>query len=858
MRVVLSKSRLVCVFFVVLMLVFSVVLVPVAFATGASYYVGKSDSSGSVGDGSKAKPFRGLAQAMAKINDGDTLVLMEDILHAEETPGGGFTFAKKVTIEGGNHTLTFRGTDVFFDADVSFKSVGLSVVANGTEQTNLWANGHNLSFTDVNTKLTGVSQDSWRPILYTGAKTGYTSGASTITITGGDSQQRFKQIVIGDATPGSTMDASVVIDSQFAQVDEGIFSTTSGKVSVTSKSSNVKKFVGNAANPNESITFDAVKLYSVDISGIDNVSLRGASEVTPVSISSSFNSILVEDGSQLLLNSPNVHEVNVSYLAGDARVVLGAHNTLNVNVLDGVLTIEARVWNDADREALLAREFLTTNLVSGSPTVVVKQSGTETVVKHTDDGKWIGAEEETGETPDVPAQQEKIEFTSPTTPVVLDPSQEIDAAFVYRLLSAPDGVSVGAEGSKPNTVSVNGTYRGYLYLDSSKLPAPNQYGDFTIGVIFVDDVLNTKQNLVVRLVRPKPTQPETTISVSSWIDSSEADAKNCDDVTVKQTRTRTTTTYVWDEKNGVWEARSTDSVETQTRAMDDSELRACAVKPDDEVDTSQWVDGSADTDWDYTARTVTQYRTVTTTPYRWNTTLHRYELDTENTVTVQESSKREMTSLEIKAGTPRPADSVTYGQWIDITDSHDCATLTVDQTRTITTTPHIWNETAYAWELDIRNLVYGHEIRTRQMSVEEQQACTPTLPEPEPTPDVPEPVPSEPETPQPSVPATPETPAETDTTSPSVPEETSDSSEPDVVEPAGADSSSTPEQTPDSDTAASSRTLTVRPQSVRPAVVQPSLLAHTGMCMPASLFFSMMCCLALGVIARNVNKNHHV
>lgn len=725
-----AKLKGACASFAALLLLLSVVYAPAALASGTEYYVAKSDSSGAVGDGTEANPFLGLAQAMGKVSDGDTLVLTEDILHAEETPGGGFTFKKKVTIKGNSHTLTFRGTELFFDADVNFDSLSLSVVPNGVEQTNLWVQGHDVSFVNVTTKLTGVSQNDWRPIIYTGSKTGNTVGHATITISGGDSESRFKQIVIGDAQAGSGMGATVVIDSQFAQVDQGIQSTTSGEVSVTSKSSNVKKFSGNAANPSESVIFDGVKVYSVDLSGIDNVTLKGTAEVMPTSLSSSYGKFDIENDAQLLLDNANAKEVNVGSITGSGRIVLGADSTLTADRVDGAVTVEARVWNDSDRDKLLAREFFIATTVNVEPKVLVKKFGEETIVAKNAEGKWIGAAESEQKPPTPPAPPAAIQFSAPEDPVVLSDGQKVDATYVYKLLTPPAGVTVGPEQSNPNTVVVDGKYRGYLYTESTKLPAVNQFGKFTIGVFFVDDVLKTKQNLVVTLVRNKPVRPEDTSTASEWIDSNEADAKSCETKKVKQTRTKTDTTYTWSDESGTWLAQTTHTSETRFRDMTDAELQACAVKPADNVETSEWADGIATSDWDYTAHKVTQYRTVVTTPYKWDSTAHAYVLDPDNAVADNQSQKRDMTSSEVKAGTPRPHDVVAPGTWSDIANSNDCASLTVKQTRTVTTTSHVWNDAAKRWELDGENAAVTSEERTRMMNDQEKQRCAPPAPTP--------------------------------------------------------------------------------------------------------------------------------
>lgn len=142
-------------------------------------------------------------------------------------------------------------------------------------------------------------------------------------------------------------------------------------------------------NPNESVIFDGVKVYSADLSGIDNVTLKGTAEVTPTSISSSYGKFDIEEGAQLLLNNANMKEVNVSSIAGSGRIVLGADSTLKADSVDGAVTVEARVWNDSDREKLLAREFFTATTVNAEPKVLVKKSGEETPVAKNAEGKCL-------------------------------------------------------------------------------------------------------------------------------------------------------------------------------------------------------------------------------------------------------------------------------------------------------------------------------------------------------------------------------------------------------------------------------------------------------------------------------------
>ena len=70
----------------------------------------------------------------------------------------------------------------------------------------------------------------------------------------------------------------------------------------------------------------------------------------------------------------------------------------------------------------------------------------------------------------------------------------------------------------------------------------------------------------------QPTQPEAKVTYTEWQDG----VKSCETGKVTQTRTKTTTPYVWDGSKWVLDtANATSTTETQTRAMTEAELKAC-------------------------------------------------------------------------------------------------------------------------------------------------------------------------------------------------------------------------------------------------------------------------------------------
>ncbi|MGJ9460981.1 Ig-like domain-containing protein [Actinotignum sp. GS-2025g] len=231
----------------------------------------------------------------------------------------------------------------------------------------------------------------------------------------------------------------------------------------------------------------------------------------------------------------------------------------------------------------------------------------------------------------------------------------------------------------------------------------------------------------LQVCTPKPADD---VKTAEWVDSTDAGAKNCATKQVSQTRTKTTTPYKWDTATKTW-VLDTDKVkvesETQTRPMNDTELMACAIRPADKVDTTEWVDSTEDGAKDCATGKVKQTRTKTTTPYKWDTAAHEYVVDTENAVTITETQNRDMTDSELQVCSPKPADKIDNAEWVDSTDegAKDCATGKVIQSRTVTTTPYKWDAGTKKWVLDTEKAVTTTETQKRDMTDSEFQVCTP-------------------------------------------------------------------------------------------------------------------------------------
>lgn len=205
-------------------------------------------------------------------------------------------------------------------------------------------------------------------------------------------------------------------------------------------------------------------------------------------------------------------------------------------------------------------------------------------------------------------------------------------------------------------------------------------------------------------------QPKDDVKYSDWVDST----YKCNDLTVTQTQTVTTTPYTWNGTAWVLDtAHATMTTNTKTRLPTSDELMHCSTQPDDEVTYGNWTNGT----YKCGDETVTQTRTKTVTPYVWNGTA--WVPDTAHTVTTTETKTRQPTSNELKSCSPQPADNIAYSDWTD--GAFTCGDTTVEQTRTKTVTPYMWNGTE--WVLDDTNAVTTTETQPRDLTADDLSDC---------------------------------------------------------------------------------------------------------------------------------------
>lgn len=161
---------------------------------------------------------------------------------------------------------------------------------------------------------------------------------------------------------------------------------------------------------------------------------------------------------------------------------------------------------------------------------------------------------------------------------------------------------------------------------------------------------NLSHVILCSVPEPMPTKPDDKVVYGDWTDGQ----ASCDTRTVEQSRTKSVTTYTWDETKREWVAKTTTTTESQTRDMTADEIKVCAGdKPDDKVVKSEWVDGDKSCE----SKTVTQTRTVTTTPYVYDAEQGKWVLG--SPVVKTETQTRDMTEAEAEACTATSDETTT-------------------------------------------------------------------------------------------------------------------------------------------------------------------------------------------------------
>ncbi|WP_170244211.1 ZmpA/ZmpB/ZmpC family metallo-endopeptidase [Streptococcus suis] len=298
-------------------------------------YVTDGAETSTDGQGTETNPYQSLSYALSQAKDGDTIKLVSDIIHRDgQNFSTNFVIDKAVTIDGRGNKLNLRGLNLLTTKDVTLTNLKLEMIPDGGQQPKIYADGNHLTFNNVSTTIS-QAQTGLRPILIAGSPTDTPSGShARISIIDGSSDTRFHQIFAGNAQGASLIPVDIVIDSEFAKVDQGIDlggvdgSPTIDRVTLESNSSNIKKVVATNSSDNQ-VSLKATRIYGLDLVDVQELALQDQANITLSNRVSSISTRLeVEKGS--LLNLDMDQNLQVGELSGDGQLIIPASSNLQV------------------------------------------------------------------------------------------------------------------------------------------------------------------------------------------------------------------------------------------------------------------------------------------------------------------------------------------------------------------------------------------------------------------------------------------------------------------------------------------------------------------------------------------------
>ncbi len=154
----------------------------------------------------------------------------------------------------------------------------------------------------------------------------------------------------------------------------------------------------------------------------------------------------------------------------------------------------------------------------------------------------------------------------------------------------------------------------------------------------------TPAAVVVKGLQGNP--PPAQVTYSDWVDG----AKDCNSRKVSQSRIKTTTPYKWDSGKRQWvldAGKAVKTTENRQRDMNDGEHKACTPQPVDKVTEGDWQDSTEQGSKDCNTRKAKETRTVTTTPYKWDSSLRKWVEDTGKATSRVETRERDMNEREL-------------------------------------------------------------------------------------------------------------------------------------------------------------------------------------------------------------------
>ncbi|HEL1991960.1 TPA: YSIRK-type signal peptide-containing protein [Streptococcus suis] len=335
-------------------------------------YVTNGAETSTEGQGTETNPYQSLSYAISQAKDGDTIKLVSDIIYRDgQNFSTNFVIDKAVTIDGRGNKLNLRGLNLLTTKNVTLTNLNLAMIPDGAQQPKIYADGNHLTFNNVSTTIS-QAQTGLRPILIAGSPTDTPSGShARISIIGGSSDTRFQQIYAGHAQGASLIPVEIIIDSEFAKVDQGIDlggvdgNQTLGRVSLESNSGNIKKVMATNSSDNQ-VSLKATRIYGLDLVEVQELALQDQANITLSNRVSSISTRLeVEKGS--LLNLEMDQNLEVGELIGDGKLIIPVSSSLQVtgDIQDNVQVLvrgfEQALAQNVNKEYVIAEGWTSPN-----------------------------------------------------------------------------------------------------------------------------------------------------------------------------------------------------------------------------------------------------------------------------------------------------------------------------------------------------------------------------------------------------------------------------------------------------------------------------------------------------------------
>ena len=335
-------------------------------------------------------------------------------------------------------------------------------------------------------------------------------------------------------------------------------------------------------------------------------------------------------------NSPEYWEIAISNTLGGAEVhcYKDSHGSVTADGKSVVLDTFQESWFGTGYAALIVKAGSGGEDGNGNKVYMFPNAGTPYLTplnaggQQADVSHWIVCKGAMPVTYDVACDAVTVQYP-----------QGIDSIDVNIRWTALPGGATSTQNYHPNTGAADGTTlrveleaTGYYSVDWVQVNGTNYHW---------------QEGLVCgQPDTPQPPRPADKVTETPWVDGQFA----CDDVSVTQTRTVTTTPYVWDGEQWVLDTENaTTEQQTGSRALGEDEYYTCPVdnpqppRPDAKVVEGDWADGT----WYCDDTSVTMTRTVTTTPYIWDG--DAWVLDTANAQTSVEALLRDLLPSEVFA-----------------------------------------------------------------------------------------------------------------------------------------------------------------------------------------------------------------